>query len=274
MRASTRLGRVHHKCPSLNRLKAVLMPEIPKPFSHQPLSAWIVQLQESKLAEDRLRALQAVSLLSTRDETSHWATHSLRDADSMIRALASKLLGISEGPISTQAEAEIASLLVDADPDTRFEAARALLRKKAALCDRSIPVLLAFLDEEETQPLMAAAVINSLVEASDVDGLLDSEMFPRLQKWMTSERGEVREAVAMAFAKWPAMCESVTEQLLLLLDDSEPVVREKIAEALGKAGVFNEQIKSALQTASEDEDSEVARVAAQALTRLEGTTML
>jgi HEAT repeat protein len=79
----------------------------------------------------------------------------------------------------------------------------------------------------------------------------------------------VREAVAIAFAKWPSLCQSLVDQLLPLLDDSEPVVREKIAEAFGQAGLTEEKIQSALKIATQDEDTEVARVATEALQRLQ-----
>ena len=78
----------------------------------------------------------------------------------------------------------------------------------------------------------------------------------------------MREAVASAFAKWPALCEKVIDKLLPMLDDSEPIVREKIASALGQAGFVSPQILESLQAAAHDEDSEVARVAQEAIQRL------
>jgi vesicle coat complex subunit len=244
------------------------MPEIPKPFANQSVTAWIDQLQRAESAEDRLRALQAISILAPKEEAANWSAHSLRDSDSMIRALAAKLLGVIDKPLSPESETEIVSLLVDTDPDTRFEASRALLRRKSARSDQAIPVLLAFLDEDETQPLMVAAILSTLVDHGTGDELNEAVLSPRLQRRLEDERGEVREAVAIAFAKWPEMCKPIADQLLPLLDDSEPVVREKIAEAFGRSGIVNEKIQTALQTASQDEDSEVARVAVEALQRL------
>ena len=112
---------------------------------------------------------------------------------------------------------------------------------------------------------MVAAVVNTLVEADSIQATAENEFLPRFQRLLDHERAEVREAVSTAFAKWPTMCQSLTDQLLPLLDDSEPVVREKIAYALGRAGVNNESIRTALQSASQDEDSEVARVATESL---------
>ena len=244
------------------------MAEIPRPFVNQPLTVWIEQLQKAGSAEDRLKALQAISVRAPKEEIIRFASDSLRDSDSMIRALAAKLLGTAQDPISADTETGIVSLLEDSDPDTRFEAARALLRKKSTKSGLAVPVLLEFLDEAETQPLMVAAIINTLVDHGTGPELTEASLLPRLQHRLEDERGEVREAVAIAFAKWPQLCTSLVDQLLPLLDDSEPVVREKIAEAFGLAGIVNEKIQTALETASQDEDSEVARVARESLQRL------
>jgi HEAT repeat protein len=241
------------------------MPLIPHPFSQQPLSAWILQLQQGKSSEDRLRALQAVGLLATPTESASAAAGALQDADPGVRALAAKLLG-GAGVVSS--EAELAILVADEDPDVCFEAARALIRLKSVLADRAIPVLLAFMDETETQPLMVAAIVNTLVELDSTTPIGEGEFSLRLQKLLDHDRAEVREAVSTAFAKWPAMAKPLIGELLPLLDDSEPIVREKIACAIGGAGVVNDAVCAALEAASQDEDTEVARAAAEALGKI------
>ena len=244
------------------------MPPIPKPFSSQPISDWIVQLQKDDSAEQRLRALQAIGLLAPPDEIARWAAHALSDNDSTIRALAAKLIGGLRLPVSAETETLLVSLLQDADPDTRFESARALLRTKSNQSGLVPPILFTFLDEEETQPLMVASILNTFAEAEDIPSQVMSELLPRLLRFLDHDRAEVREANSTIFAKWPSLCESCVDQLLPLLDDSEPVVREQIALAFGQSGINSEKVREGLRTASQDEDSEVARVATEALQRL------
>ena len=233
------------------------MPPIPKPFASQSISDWIAQLQKNDSPEQRLRALQAIGLLGGPDEITRWAVHALRDNDSTIRALAAKLIGGLRLSVSDETETLIASLLQDSDPDVRFESARALLRTKSKRSDHVVPVLFSFLDEEET-----------FVEAEVIPGRVESELLPRLLRFLDHDRAEVREANSTVFAKWPAFCESCTDQLLPLLDDSEPVVREQIALAFGQSKINSEKVREGLRIASQDEDTEVARVATEALQRL------
>ncbi len=244
------------------------MPAIPKPFSNRPVSEWIAQLLQSDIAEDRLRSLQAIGLLAPPAETARWATHSLRDADPTVKALAAKLIGSTDTRESGETENSLVAILSDIDPDARFESARALIRKKSKQTDKILPVLLEFLDEPETHSLMIAAVVCAIVEIDETQSVPVNELFLRFERLLENERGEVREAVSLAFARWPEMARNCIDRLLPLLDDSEPVVREKIAEALGRAGVVTEAIRSALQAAGQDEDAEVARVAQEAIARL------
>jgi HEAT repeat protein len=244
------------------------MPPIPKPFASQSISDWIAQLQNDDSADQRLRALQAIGLLGAPDEIACSAAHALRDNDSTIRAMAAKLVGGLRLTLSDETETLVASLLQDHDPDTRFESARALLRTKSSRSELVAPILFSFLDEEETQPLMVASILNTFVEADGIPRRFESELLPRLLRFLDHDRAEVREANSAVFAKWPTLCESCTDQLLPLLDDSEPVVRENIALALGQSRINSEEVRDALRAASQDEDHEVARVAAEALQRL------
>lgn len=241
------------------------MPAIPLPFSELPFSEWIAQFQKADVVDDRFRALQAIGSLGPPDEVTRWATIALRDPDPTIKALGAKLIGNVASSVSDETVDQLKLLLLDSDPDVRFDSARTLIRKKSAQSKLAIPVLLAFLDETETHALMLASIINSIVEADLSPDVADVELRPRIQKLLDHDRAEVREAVANAFAKWPAMARSCADQLRPLLDDSEPVVREKIAFTFGHAGLVNNEIMSALQVASQDEDVEVARVATEAL---------
>jgi len=244
------------------------MPKLSQPFSDQPIADWIALFQQSKSADERLRALQAIGSRGQTAETEQWATYGLDDADPTIKALAARLLSATTTTAAVDPATRLVSLLNDEDPDVRFEAARALIRRKSKHAAAARPVLLTFLDETETQPLMLAAVTNLLAEIDLDPATSVNELLLRLKKLFGHDRGEVREAAAIAFAKWPAMATECSDLLLPLLDDSEPLVREKIAESLGQAGVNNDAIRAGLQAATDDEDTEVARVARLALDRL------
>jgi HEAT repeat protein len=241
------------------------MPRLPLPFSNQSAADWIVQFQNAADAEQRLRALQAIGVVCPPEEIVQWASKALHDVDPVVRALAAKLSGNPALPLSTSEDVQLFLLLADADPDVRFESSRALIRRKSAQANAAFPILFSFLDEPETHALMVAAVVSALIEAELPPGVVVDELQPRIQKLLEHERAEVREAIAHAFARWPVMVTSLSDQLIPLLDDSEPIVREKIAHAFGQAGVFNGRIKVALESASQDEDTEVAREAADAL---------
>ena len=244
------------------------MPAIPQPYSNKPIPDWITDLQHSESAESRLRALQAIGHLSPKAESSQWAAYAIRDNDSDVRALAAKLLGSNPSLMPGETESALVAMLDDADPDSRFESARALIRWQTASSERAVAVLLQFLDEEETQPLMIAAVVNTLLEVKSLEGPGEAMLQPRIERYLDHDRAEVRESISAVFRKWPTMCKPVIDRLLPLLDDSEPVVRENIACALGSAGLVDENIRTALQAATLDEDSEVARIAAEALQKL------
>lgn len=244
-----------------------------QPFSNRLASDWIVQLQQATDAEKRLNALQAIGVLGTPSEQAHWASVSLTDGDPTIRAFAAKLAGNLKIPLTDEAVMQLISLLDETDPDVRFESARALIRQKSERIHPIVATLLAFLDEPETHALMIAAVVNTLIEVDLSAEMAETEIRPRLLKWLEHDRAEVREAVSTAFAKWPGMASSCPDRLLPLLDDSEPLVREKIAETFGKAGISSEKIRSALKTVCDDEDTEVARVATEALRKLDEGTL-
>ena len=243
------------------------MSKVPHPFSRLSVSEWITQLETGN-SDERFQALQAIGALATPDEIARSATMALADADPTLRALAAKTLGIHPDCHSEDTETKLLFLLDDSDPDVRFEVSRALIRWKSTHHLRIVPVLLQFLDEPETDPLMVAAVVTALTTADLSSKVVDSFLKSRLLTRLDHDRAEVREAVAVAFAQWPETASGSIDQLIPLLDDSEPVVREKIAFTIGKAATRNEHVIAALQVASKDEDSEVARVANEALQHL------
>lgn len=244
------------------------MSKVPLPFSELSTAEWIKQLQQATTPESRLRALQAVGYLSNADDAAHTSAQVLQDSDPTVRALAAKLTGGSKAAVATETESQLVSLLSDEDPDVRYESAKSLIRLKSPQASKAVDGLFAFLDEPETHPLMQAAVINALVQADLNAEQANQQVGPRLEKLIEQERAELREAVADAFAKWPTMGTACWERLLPLLDDAEPVVREKMALMFGQLGIDRPEIRSALETAAQDEDSEVARVAQESLARL------
>ena len=246
------------------------MARIVSPFAGRSLEEWIEVLQQATTPDERYRALLAVKSLGTLDEAVVWSRHSLSDADSAVRALASKQLGelkrLSTGDVApwTEITIELSERLSDSDIDVQFEAARALGRIQINN-GSSKGVLLALLDDEGIQPLMTAAIVTALGERSDVDLSLLVSRYGRL---LSHEQAEVRESVSAAVAAWGSQAASLVDPLVAALDDEEPLVREHAALALGRAEVASEAIIAALRTASADEDEVVAETAREALRRL------
>ena len=246
------------------------MARLVSPFSGRSLAEWIEVLQRAESADERYRALLAVKSLGSWEEAVAASHRVLSDDDSVVRALAAKVLGESRRLDEADASSwsEIAEALVarlsDLDVDVRFEAARALGRVRrgdAAARD----VLLSLLDEEDVQPLMLASIITAVAERSDVDL---TRLALRYGTLLIHEQAEVRESVSAAVAQWGVSAAALIEPLLIALDDEEPLVRENAALALGRAGVASEEVAAALRAAATDEDEVVASVARDALTLL------
>ncbi len=240
------------------------------PFSDRSLEEWTVVLQQAASPDERYRALLAVKSLGSVEEVVASSRRSMNDDDSAMRALAAKQLGELKELDSTHAAlwddiaTELISRLSDSDVDVRFEAARALGRvHNSNVSARN--VLLALLEEEETQPLMLASVVTALAARSDVDL---AALAARYGTLLSHEQAEVREAVSAAVAVWGLPAAALIDPLLLALDDEEPLVRENAALALGRAGVASEAVAAALRTAATDEDEVAASVARDALLQL------
>lgn len=248
------------------------MPRIVSPFANRPLTAWIEDLQHSQMADDRYRALLAVNSLGTAQDAVRWCAHLLNDADSSVRALAVKQLGERKRASETADQdiswAEIGAALVtrlnDDDPDVRFETARALGAINPQVTEAG-RVLLALLDDEGTQPLMVAVVISALAEREDIES---ADLVPRLRALIVHPQAEVRENTTAIIAKLGSGASGLTSELIVALEDDEPIVRENAAVALGQAGVKSAEVIAALQTATQDEDEVVATMAKASIARL------
>ena len=242
------------------------MGKISQPYSERSLEEWISSLTSAASGEERLRALQAIGFLSSTEQLGQFASQALADSDPMVRALAAKLLsrdGIVPGQETLN---RLNSQLDDEDPDLRFESARTLLKNQGS--ENAVRVITAFLSQQETHPLLLAAIINALAQSQITEGQANQFVAPSLQHLLTHEKGDVREAIASLFVKWPELVRAHRAEMLTLLDDEEPVVRERIAVALGQSGLHDDELKNALQVATKDEDPEVARVATEALARM------
>ena len=248
------------------------MAQFASPFSNRPMSDWIEDLQGAGSADERYRALLAVISTASPPESVRWCRHSLRDADSGLRALAAKTLGelkrraVADDAVWPEIGAELAERLSDEDPDVRFEAARALGRVNPRLTEAR-DVLLALLDDGGTQPLMIAVVVSALGERPDADA--DVELLvPRFRHLLAHPQAEVRENVSAVVAGLNAVAASLIGELIVALDDDEPIVRENAALALGRSGRNSPDVLAALATAAGDDDEGVATVARDAHARL------
>lgn len=244
-------------------------------FSKRPLAAWIEDLQRASSPDDRYRALLAVNAVGTVSDAVHWCRHGLQDTDSGVRALASKQLGewkrrgdSSAIDASTwdQIGAALAGCLRDEDPDVRFEAARALGAIHPLLPEAN-KVLLSFLVDEGTQPLMIAVVVTALGEHAEA---ATDVLIPRFRILLAHVQAEIRENVSAVIARSHRIAAALASELVLALDDDEPIVRENAAIGLGLSGSASADVLSALATAGQDEDEGVAEAARAARARLSG----
>jgi HEAT repeat protein len=244
-----------------------------KPFSQRPLSEWIKTLQVAESTEDRYYALLAINSIGEPEQAVHWNRQALQDADPGIRARAARQLGewkLRDASGASQAElwsiisTELVVRLADEDPDVRFEAARALGAVDPKI-SAARDILLSLHDDEETQPLMTAAVISALAQRTDLD--LDV-MIPRLKHLLVHSQAEVRENASAMVASIAEAASPLVNELLIALDDDEPIVRENAAIALGHSGTNDPQVLSALLAAGQDDDEGVAEAAQTACQRL------
>ena len=241
------------------------------PFSNRPLCDWIQDLQHAN-PETRYTALLAIQRIGTVEEALRSNLMALDDTDSGVRALGAKQLGEQRRLVSKAPEnscwADIGNALErklsDEDPDVRFEAARSLsLINPEIAAPRD--VLLAFIHDEETQPLMLGVVASVLAERTDLE---PQRLVPRLRQLIVHPQAEVREAISAIITRLGTIAAELQPELIVALDDEEPVVRENAAIALGNSGSTAIDVRSALENAARDEDEGVAVAAKDALGRL------
>ena len=245
-------------------------------FSKRPLAEWVEDLQRASSPDDRYRALLAINSVGKPTDAMHWCRQALQDTDSGVRALAAKQLGEwkRRGDSATAVDAStwdqigaaLAGCLRDEDPDVRFEAARALGAIQPLLPEANA-VLLSFLDDEGTQPLMIAVVVTALGEYAEA---APDVLLPRLRTLLAHSQAEIRENVSAVIARSQRIAAALASELVLALDDDEPIVRENAAVGLGLSGNVSTDVMSALATAGQDEDEGVADAARTAHARLSG----
>lgn len=234
------------------------MPVPAHPFEGLALEEWILQLRRAPSPEHRYRALQAVAFLAEPSQAAGLMLPALADGDSDVRALAGRLLG------KASAVADVTPLqqaLTDVDPDVRFEAARTLLRWGNSETTGPITALTQLLDDDGTQPLMLAAIVETLRGTPAGRAAI----VPRLEKLLASEQGEVREETTAACIELGPEVAGHVNRLVELADDEEPLVREHAVKTLGRLGIVTLELRAALEMAADDEDEIVAAAAKESL---------
>lgn len=228
-------------------------------------------LETTTDSERRFRALVGLGTLLSPPELVPCLISGTEDADSAVVAYSARQLGLlSTDPqvvILDRIATRLTELLMHDDPDVRFEAARALVRGEQFHPQIS-EVLARFLEDPETQPVMIAAVVRTLAAIRPPSPVL-ATYWPLLRE---NSHEEVREALADAAIKWGSSAVAWVPDLLNMLDDEDPFVREHAAHALAAIGLASEEILGALKTATEDEDEECASAAKTALQKLTGRT--
>lgn len=233
----------------------------------------LTQFRSATSFEDRYRALQVLTRQLPAEEAVAVVRNGLDDSDSTVRAGASRWLAAQAGQTPRLGPAEVwqsivqlwQTLLADADPDVRFEAARGLIRLNSD-CQPAQAALQSLLEDQESQPVMLAAILNLFCSIPAVDGIASSNLL----KFLGHEQAAVRESAARFVGHCRIPSTELARELLLLLEDEEPFVREEAAKSLGNLQVATDEVIAALQTATRDEDSVVAESARHSLQQLSG----
>ncbi len=192
--------------------------------------------------------------------------HGLDDTDSAVRAGAARRLAEFALPSSRIGDASFwlaitnrwQVLLDDHDPDVRFESIRGLLHLDPHHTT-AVAELWKLFHIDEVHPLMLAAMLKVLGDIGPRD-------VPPGWQWSALLRhphAEVREQAARTAGLWRV--QESSSDIVFLLDDDEPFVREEAARALGLIGQCDASVLAALRTASEEEDEVVAETARQSL---------
>lgn len=239
-------------------------------FGTEPLETWVERLGAGATVEQRYRAFLAISELAEPLGVYPHAIALLNDVQGELRAVAAHWMATA---IDTQrlqlTAAEQAQLgqrllghLQDPDPDVRLAIARCL-----AYVEPTSPALADVIsellkdDEAHSSSLAELAKLCARVPAASERNL------PRLQQLLAAEQAEVREAASLVFARHADAARSSVPQLVIALDDEEPVVREHAARALGFVNPLPADAQLALEEATRDEDEQVAAAARSSLQR-------
>jgi HEAT repeat protein len=239
-----------------------------RPFTEKPLTAWCELLRSSPDAEERYRALQAITVLADPAESVHWLRSGLDDLDSAVRAGAARWLAsrveLTPRPGSAEDWNRIAErwaqLLSDDDPDVRFESARGVMQIDPANA-AAVRVLAELLSDPETQPAMVAAILK-VYRTIDRKNAIPT---PEWLRWLRHDQSALREEAVRTLAHWGAGSPNLAQDLVPLLDDEDPFVREEAAKSLGAIGVSSPDIIAAWETATSDDDEIVAAAATASL---------
>lgn len=241
-------------------------------FAAKPWEAWETQLATGMSADDRYQAFLALTQLGTPEQIAQLTASLFHDAAPELRAAAlrwwqrltleeaASVLESSEPAVTAAALAALA----DDDPDVRLEAVATLARWQPQHRLR-LAVLDELLHRDDLEPMTMARLARlctPLVTPSD-------RIVPVLQRWLSDDHAEVREAAVMTLATFGPAAASALSELLSALDDEEPLVREHAARALGNIGQGTAEVIGQLAAATQDEDPECAAAASTALRRLQ-----
>lgn len=263
-------------------------PRVASPFAEHSLAEWQQRAVTLLDPAERGRAFQAIVALSAGSPAAFSDQHPLLpglvDADPEIRGFVLRQLrrllviaatpadaGSSDSPPVTRRCPEAwakaaAPLLRDADPDVQFAA--------AALLEHSLPHRPA-VQETLTSLWARTAELaeldwSNLVELIQVSQALEpgsdrvAETFSGL---LAHDRPEVREAVLRLLINWGFHGVRWEPQIIDLLDDEDPLVREQAVLALEAQGPATDVALIALQLSATDEDECVAAAALRVLAK-------
>jgi HEAT repeat protein len=235
-------------------------------YADVPVSEWRRRFDSAATLEERYRAFTALSTLLSAQEFLRLAIATLSDRVGDLRAAAAhgiagrlERLSVSVADLGDDLQTKLHAGLQDPDPDVRLGILRALAAGPGfdAAAERVLDDLIVAADGQPPA-LVSLADLCRRIPGAAVRHL------DELRQWLLADLAELREAASGALLTTGPAISTALPELLIAIDDEEPLVREQAAHGLGMCQPISDDIRRALELATQDEDPGVAQAARQA----------
>lgn len=243
------------------------------PYASQPAETWLAQLRSNAGLEERYRAFVALTELLEPARLLDVVCQTLADPAGDLRAAAASWIAVSlrrqrlilDAAAIDAVTAALTPLLDDCDPDVQLAAARGLAYLAPQL-PALVSTLISLMERGDLQPTSQTLLAELCGQVPNVG----NQCTTQLRQWLSAEQADVREASAAALVRLGATAVGAIPELVIALEDEEPLVRESAAIALGQVGPLPVDAVEALRDAATDEDEIVAQAAQRSLSAVSG----